>query len=319
MSMDALETVLHSTMERSRKKLILASVKSNALFAFIFATGRVETEAGGVKITNPLTIGRNPNITEYSYFDRLPLAPTNEFTTVEYGFARVAGSVIFSDQEIDENNGPGVIFKLMKAKLEVLEESIQEKFSTYLYGAGAGKAPYGLAALIPDDPTVGTLGGLDRAKQDQWRTLSYNMPGAVNHTNIEEVLDDILLDMTVRKDKPTVILVGRDLYRAYSQAIRDKLVVNLSELGKAGKNMTDLGFNGFMHQKVPFLYDEDCPANKAYFINTKYLRLHVLKGVNFTTKKLTSPWDMDAIGRRTVWQGQLCLWRAHRTHAVLIS
>jgi len=315
----ALDTVLHATLERSRKKLIMASLKSNAFMAWAFSTKRVEVEDGGYNITNPLTVGRNPNVTSFSYYDSLPVAQTDEFTTVEYRWSRVGGTVIISDQEQDENKGQSQIFKILKAKMEVLEESIKEKFSSYLYGAGAGKDPYGLEALIPDDPTTGTLGGINRATESQWRTSAYDFgAGGITSSNIEEAFDDILMDLTIKGEKPDLILAGRDIYRKYRAAVRDKLVINLGEL-KAGKGMVDLGFGGIAHDKIPIVYDEDCPVNKAYFINSKYLRLHMLKGVNMKTKELAAPWDTDAIGRRVIWQGQFCLWRAYRTHAVLIS
>ena len=48
---------------------------------------------------------------------------------MRYNWSRVAGSVIISDQEQDENKGTAQIFKLLRAKMEVLEESIKEKFS----------------------------------------------------------------------------------------------------------------------------------------------------------------------------------------------
>jgi hypothetical protein len=82
--------------------------------------------------------------------------------------------------------------------------------------------------------------------------------------------------------------------------------------------MVDLGFNGIAHDKIPIIYDEDCPVNKAFFINSTYLRLHMLRGVNMKIKELSAPWTVDAIGRRVVWQGQLCLWRAYRTHGVVL-
>lgn len=314
----ALDTVLHAVLEKSRRKLILASIKSNALQAWAFATGRVEFEDGGYNITNPLTTGRNPNVTSYEYFDTLPVAQTNEFNTVEYRWSRVAGSVIISDQEEDENKGDAAIFKLMKAKMEVLEESIKEKFSEYLYGAGAGSDPNGLAALIPDDPTTGTLGGINRVTEGQWRTSSYDFGSALDETVIEEAFDDILMDLTMKGDKPDIILCGRNIYRAYRAAVRDKVTIPLTETGN-GKRMMDLGFTGLSHQNVPLVYDEDCPVNKAYFINSKYLRLHILRHVNMKVKELAAPWNLDASGRRVVWQGQWCLWKAFRTHAVLIN
>jgi hypothetical protein len=313
----ALDTVLHSAIENSRKKLILASMKSNALMAWAFATKRVEVEDGGYNITNPLTVGRNPNVTSTEYYTPLPVAQTNEFTTVEYTWSLVAGSVIISDQEEDENTGHTAIFKLLKAKMEVLEESIKEKFASYLYGAGGGLDPLGLESLIPLDPTTGTLGGVNRATETQWRTSAYIYgSGAITSANIEEVHDDVLMDLTLKGDKPDVIFMGRDLYRIHRAAVRDKMVINLGEL-KGGKGMVDLGFGGLAHDSIPIIYDEDCPVNTMYYINSKYLRLHMLKGVNMRVKKLTAPWEVDAVGRRVVWQGQFCMWRAYRTHAVV--
>lgn len=316
--METIDTVLASVLERSRRKLIMASIKSNALMAWMFANNRVEYEDGGYNITNPLTVGRNPNVTTYRYYDQLPVNQTNEFTRVEYRWSRVAGTVIISDQEEDENKGQAAVFKLLRAKMQVLEESIKEKFSEYLYGAGAGADPNGLSNLIPDDPTTGTLGTIDRAQETQWRTSAYDFAGNLDETNIEEAFDDILMDLTLKGERPSVILCGRNIYRLYRAAVRDKVVVNMSESNN-GKKMMDLGFQGVKHQNITMMYDEDCPVNKAYFINDKYLRLHMLRGVNMRRKKLASPWSMDAHGSRVVWQGQFCVWRAYRTHAVLLN
>ncbi|MCA2589494.1 MAG: phage major capsid protein [Microcystis sp. M31BS1] len=260
--MPALATVLNSMLNRSRKQLIIASVRSNALMAWAFASDRVEYEDGGYNITNPLVVGRNPNVSSYEYYDQLPVAQTNEFATVAYGWSRVAGTAIISDQEQDENKGEAQIFKLMKAKLDVLEESFKEKFSEYLYSAGGGADPLGLPSLIPDDPTVGSLGGLNRAAETQWRTSSYAFSGTLDATNIEEAFDDILLDLTLKGEKPDLILCGRNIFRLYRAACRDKVVLNLSDTSN-GKRMMDLGFGGLAHQTIPLLYDEDCPVNKC--------------------------------------------------------
>lgn len=316
--MSVLATVLNATLQRSRKKLIMASMRSNALVAWAFATGRTELEEGGYHITNPLTVGRNPNVTAYAYYDSLPVAQTNEFTTVEYRWSRVAGTVIISSQEEDENKGEAAIFKLMKAKMEVLEESIKEKFSEYLYSAGGGANPLGLPSLIPDDPTTGTLGGISRVTEPQWRSSAYDFDGALNATNIEEAFDDVLLDLTLKGDKPDLILAGRNIIRLYRAAVRDKIMFNLSDT-QNGRRMMDLGFGGIAHQNISMLYDEDCPDNRCYFINSKYLRTHILRGVNMRVEKLSAPWSMDASGSRVIWQGQFATWRQYRTHAVVIN
>lgn len=317
MGSTVIETVLHSTLEKSRKKLMFAAVKANALYAYAMANNKVEYEDGGREISNPLIFGRNPNVTSYEYYDTLPIAQTNEFNTARYGWGRVAGSVIISEQEIDENRGAAEIFKILKGKMQALEESIKEKFQTYLYGAGTGKDPNGLALCIPDDPTTGTLGGINRATEPQWRTMAKDYNDSLTYQNIEEEFDDILLDMKQGKnEKPDLILCGRNIYKMYRKAVRDKISI-LADGTYAGKKMYDLGFDGVSFGGITMIYDEDCPSDKAYFINSTYLKMHVLKHVNMKVKELAAPWTQDCIGRRIIWQGQMCLWKANRTQCVI--
>lgn len=317
MGSPVIESVLHATLEKSRKKLMFAAIKANAFYAYAMANDKVEYESGGREISNPLIVGRNPNVKSYSYYDELPVNQTNEFDTVRYGWSRVAGTVIISDQEVDENQGETEIFKILKGKMQVLEESIKEKFQNYLYGAGIGKDPNGLALLVPDNPNVGVLGGIDRATEPQWRTMAKDYAGSLTSANIEEEFDDILLDMKQGKnEKPDLILCGRNIYKMYRKAVRDKISI-LADGTYAGKKMYDLGFDGVSFGGITMIYDEDCPADKAYFLNTTYLRMHVLKHVNMKVKELSAPWTTDAVGRRIVWQGQMCLWKANRTQCVV--
>lgn len=320
MASQALEEVVHATLVKSRKKLIFASMKANVLYSWMFVNDKIEFEDGGREITNPLITGRNPNVTSYEYYDELPVQQTSEFTTARYNFSRVAGSVIISDQEEDENQGETEIFKLLKGKMDALEESIKEKFSSWLYGTGVGKDPNGLALLVPDDPTTGIVGGIDRATETQWRTMAINMNGAIDDTNIEEILDDTMIDMKAGKEnKPDIIVAGRDLYRFYRKAIRDKKTIQNDGSYVGANKLLDLGFDAVSFAGVNMVYDEDCPSNKMYLLNTNHLKLHVMRHVNMKVKKLTSPWTQDASGTRVTWQGQLCLWKANRTQCVIIN
>ena len=63
--MPVLQNVLATTIERSRKKLIVAAMQSNALMAWCFARDRIENESSGYNITNPLLTGRNPTVGSY--------------------------------------------------------------------------------------------------------------------------------------------------------------------------------------------------------------------------------------------------------------
>lgn len=321
-----LDTVVHAMLERSRAKLIMASAISGTVSAYLHAKKRVVVEDGGPEIANPLIVGLNPNVQSMQYYDTVSVAQTDEFTTVSYNMSRVVGTLIISDQEEDENQGKSAIFKILKGKIMALDESISRQFATYHTSLGTGTDPNGLANLIPDDPTSGSIGGLSLATESQWRTSSYDFDGSLTPENIEEAFDDILeldLNRTESSDggassKPSVIFAGRNIYRMHKAAARDKQHIALDATG-TGKKLVNLGIVGTTHNGTPLLFDEKLNADKAYFVNDKFLTLHILKGVNMRVKKLVAPWSMDATGRRVVWEGQLCTWRNYRTHAVLIN
>lgn len=324
--MAALDTVIHAMLERSRAKLIMASAISGSVSAYLHAKKRVIIEDGGPEIGNPLINSLNPNVTSMQYYDQVPIDQTSEFITVTYSMSRVVGSLIISDQEEDENQGRAVIFKILKGKMMALEESIARQFAAYHTSVGAGTDPNGLGNLIPADPTTGTIGGISLATESQWRPSSYAFAGSLTPENIEEAFDDILeLDLNrgqttnaEQKEKPTCIFAGRNIYRMHKAAARDKTTIQLGETG-FGKKLINLGIVGTTHNGVPLMFDEKLAANDAYFINDSYLTLHILRGVNMKIKQLVAPWDTDAIGRRTVWEGQLCSWRNYRTHAYLTN
>lgn len=320
--MPTLDTVVHAMLSRSRAKLIMASAISGTVSAYLHAKKRVVVEDGGPEISNPLIVGLNPNVQSMQYYDQVSIDQTNEFTTVQFFMSRVVGSLIISDQEEDENQGRAKIFKIITGKIKALDESISRQFATYHTSVGAGTDPNGLGNLIPDDPTTGSVGGISLATESQWRSSSYNFAGTLTPENIEEAFDDIIeLDLNRKSDgqaspKPTVVFAGRNIYRMHKAAARDKQQIALTATG-TGKALVNLGITGTTHNGLPVLFDEKLGANKAYFVNEEYLTLHVLRGVNMKVKKLVAPWDMDATGRRVVWEGQLCTWRQYRTHAVL--
>lgn len=310
-----IEAMTHAMLTRSRKDLIMASAISATVSTYLHAKNRIVMEDGGPEITNPLIVGLNPNITSMQYYDEVPVAQTNEFTTVTYNMSRVVGTMIISDQEEDENQGRAVIFKILDGKMTALKESIKRAFAEYHTSVGAGSDPNGLGNLIPADPTTGSVGGINLAAEPQWRTSSYDFDGTLNTENIEEAFDDIIeLDLNRDGERPTVIFAGRNIWRMHRGAAREKQVINLDSTG-TGKALVNLGIRGTTHGGIPLLFDEKMDPNEFYVVNEKFLSLHILKGVNMKIKKLTAPWDMDAIGRRIVWEGQLCSWRGYRTHA----
>jgi len=308
------ETIIHAMANRSRKKLILAATLTGGVYTYLAAKGRIKMEDGGPEIENPLITGSNPNVTTATYYDTVPVDETSEFDTVLYNMTRMVGTLIMSDQEDDENQGDAVIIKILEGKIKALEHAIKKFQRTKAVTLNTGQDPNGLPNLLPPDPTTGSVGGMNLANEPLFRPSAYDFNGALDENNIEEAFDDILLDLHVDDTEPTVIFVGRNIFRLHRAAARDKTQISLSSTG-FGKQLINLGIKGTTHQGIPIIYDEALHPDQFYFINEEFLSIHILKSANMKVKKLTAPWNMDAIGRRYIMEYQLASWKNYRTHA----
>lgn len=308
----------HAMATRSRKKMIIAAVLPGGVFSYLAAKGRVKMEDGGPEIENPLLVGSNPNVAFATYYDTVPVDQTDELTTVHYELTRLVGSLVMSEQESDENQGDAVIVKILTAKLKALELQFKKTQRQYAVSLNSGQAPNGLPNLIPADPTTGTVGNINLANQPLFRPSAYDFNGGLEPGNIEEALDDIILDLTHDGEAPTVIFVGRNLYRMHRAAARDKTQISLGETG-FGKQLINLGIKGTTHQGLPLIYDEFMDPNDAYVLNEEYLNVHILSSANMKVKELVAPWNQDAIGRRYIMEYQLCSWNNYRTHAYVTN
>lgn len=312
------ETILHAMANRSHKKLVLAATLSGGIYTYLAAKGKIKMEDGGPEIENPIITGSNPNVTNATYYDTVPVDQTNEFNTILYNMTRLVGSVIMSEQEQDENQGDAVIIKILEGKLKALEHAIKKKQRTDAAALNTGSKPNGIYNLLPADPTTGTVGGINLANEILFRPSSYDFNGGLDENNIEEAFDDILLDLTHDDESCNVIFVGRNIFRMHRAAARDKTQISLGESG-FGKKLINLGIKGTTHQGIPIIYDEMLDPNDAFMVNDEYLSIHILKSANMKQKNLVAPWNVDAIGRRWIMEYQLCSWKNYRTHAYITN
>lgn len=312
--MTAPAILAHAMATRSRKKMLMAAVLPGGVFSYLAAKGRTKMEDGGPLIENPLLVGSNPNVAIAKYYDQVPVDQTDELTTVQYELTRLVGSLVMSEQESDENNGDAVIVKILKAKLEALEYSFKKAQRMYAVSFNTGDEPNGLPNLLPADPTSGTIGGISLSNQPLFRPSAYDFNGGLEPGNIEEALDDIILDLTHDGEAPTVIFVGRNIFRTHRAAARDKAQISLAESG-FGKQLINLGIKGTTHQGLTIVYDEFMDPDAFYVVNENFLNVHILSTANMKLKDLVAPWDVDAIGKRYIYEYQLCSWKNYRNHA----
>jgi hypothetical protein len=308
--------LIHAMATRSMKKLRIAAILPGGIYTYLAAAGKVKMEDGGPEISNPILVGGNPNVGPAVYYDRVPVARSSELDTVRYEMTRMVGTYVISEQEVDENSGSSKLVDMAAAKMQALEIAIKKYQRQKAVGVNSGKDPLGIGNLLPGVVTSGTIGGINLATEPMFRPSVYNYEGNLDHTNIEETFDDILLDMNNDEGKISVIFAGRKIFNLHRKAARDNAEISLTPSG-FGKKLAGLGLVGTNHQGIPIIYDEYLDPDVAYFVNENELMVHVLKTANMKMKDLQAPYDQDVIGKRYIMEYQLCAWKMFRTHAFI--
>lgn len=268
--------VLTATLE-SRSRTLRDSVsKNNALLSRLKEKGNQRPISGGSKILEELEYGEG-DMVWYSGYDTISYTPKQLFTAAEYALKLCAVPVAISGEEMLKNSGDEQMMDLLEKRVSNAEKTLCNKISQAIYSDGtgsSGKEIGGLALLVADDPTLGTVGNINRATtgNEFWRNQSSTKN--LTKANITQEMSALYNKCTRGSDKPDLIVCDDALYGIYDSTLMDMQRFSDPKLADAG--FVSLKFKG-----ADVIYDGGqggyCPANHMYFLNTNYIYLRTHK------------------------------------------
>ncbi len=283
------DALVSSTMKKYAPKFT-DNIFSNLPFLYWLRSGdRIEKVDGGEKLVEPLMYGTNSTAGSYAGYDDLDLTPQEGITAAEYPWRQFAVTVAISGIEEAKNNGPSAVFSLLKAKITQAELSAEEELdSMFITSVGTGNSSkdwYGLAYFIPDDPTTGTVGGINRATSgnEWWRPQVSDsaVPLTINAVSHQNNL------CTKGNDKPDLHLTTQVLYEAYESLLQPHLRLTNTKAA-------DAGFENLAFKSATLFYDDYVAAGDWYLLNSKYLKLKVHSKVWMSPSEFVKPPGQDA-------------------------
>jgi len=213
---------------------------------------------------------------------------------------------------------------LLQEQTEVLRLGFEEKFDydLHLDGTQSAESLAGLDHLISTTPSVGVVGGIDRATNVWWRN---NVALGVAQANLIDQME-ILWRACVRNGgRPDFILVGStflDTFRAAAQADIQRYLSNGNQ-AKLDPSISDLSFKGVPLVWDPVFADIDAagaPATpwekRCYFINTKHIRIRPAEGHDMISRKPPRAYNQYVHYWGLTWKGALSMNRSN-SHAVM--
>lgn len=307
------ELVTHTLRNRSRALADNVS-ENNALLKRLKERGRIKTISGGRTIAQELMYAENSTYKRYSGYEILNISPSEIMTAAEFGIKQAAVAITMSGLEELQNSGPEQMIDLLESRIENAEMTMENNMSNDIYSDGtadSGKQITGLQALIADDPTTGTVGGINRATYSFWRNKIYDFsdesvtPGS---DTIQTAMNTLYLRCSRNADHTDLIVADNTYFQYYWESLQAiQRITTMSGAGTAGAGFSSLKF---MNADVMFDggYNGSCPANHMYFLNSRYIHFRPHRDRNMVPLRPDRyATNQDAMVKLWAWAGNMTL------------
>jgi hypothetical protein len=290
---------------------------NNALLRRLKERGNVKTFSGGNVILQEImyTDAATDNTNSYSGYEVLNVSQNSPISAAQFSITQYAAAVSISGLEMIQNSGKEAIIDLLDGRMQVAEAQLANRISQDIYGDGtgnSGKNITGLAAAVPDAPSTGTYGGINRATWAFWRSVSFSgvaNGGAVSASNIQKYMDSVAVQLIRGTDKPDLIVCDNNYYSLYLQSLQA-----IQRITDGGNSNVGAGFASLKYYGAGMASDvvldggigNDATANHMFFLNTKYMMFRPHVDRNFVPiGGERQAVNQDAIVKLIGWAGNL--------------
>lgn len=303
-SPNAVFTEMVTTTFRNHPRKIVDNVTNhNALLRLMKERGNIKTESGGYEIVVPLSYAENQTYQRYSGYDPLNINPSDVLSAAKYDWSQVAIHVTASGRELRMNNSEERIINLVKARVQNAMDTAANSFSTDIYSDGALTNQIGgLQHIITADGT-GTVGGINATNFPFWKNQFKEMTGTGTYASMRQDMNILWMSLVRGVDKPDLIVMSHDLYAVYEDGLQ-------ANQRYADAKMASWGFETVKYKSASVIFDDNDnfskTAEKAYFLNTKYLYLIEHPEARWSQEEDKVPLNQDAVVIPIYWMGQMC-------------
>lgn len=312
----AITDIIATTIQSRSGELADNLTNNNALLKRLQSKGNVRPFSGGNVILEEIMYNdpSTNNANSYSGYEVIDISPDSPISAAQYSITQYADAVTMSGLEMLQNSSKEAIIDLLDGRMQVSEARLLNRIASDIYGDGTGnggKNITGLAAAVPDDPTSGTYGGINRANWAFWRSKKYSGTtdggAAVSSTNIQKYMTSLAIQLVRGNDKADLIVADNNYYSLYVQSLQAIQRITSEENAAAG--FASLKFYGGGTSADVVLdggVGNACTANHMFFLNTNYIFLRPHKERNFVPiGGERQAINQDAIVKLYGWAGNL--------------
>ena len=307
-----LSEIVTTTLRNRSKKLADNVTENNAVLYRLKEKGKIKPVSGGRTIVQELEYAENGTYKRYSGYENLDISPSDVFTAAEFDFKQAAVAVSISGLEQLQNSGSDALLDLLEGRINNAEKTMVNNIAADMYSDGTadgGKQIGGLQLLVADDPTTGTVGGINRASYSFWRHATYDAPtdggAAATSANIQDYMNSLYVQLVRNTDAPDLILSDNNYFKHYWASLQAIQRITSDKMGQAGfQTLKFMGADVVLDGGV----GGSCPTDHMYFLNCDYIHYRPHKDRNMTPldpDRFST--NQDAMVKLIGWAGNMTL------------
>lgn len=318
-STDKLSQAFSLALEQRSSETVDLVTDSNVLLKVMKDKNLMKSYSGPT-IRHRLNYAQTGSSVWYSGYKFLNPKPGEYFYDAEYTPKMLAVSATMSGEEILQNSGANQLKELMSSVVSIAQGEIRDVFTASLHSNGTafgGEELVGLQAAVPTANATGAYAGISRVDNTWWRTSTYDADTdftgtgtQVTATTIRPMYEKIMIERSLGKNGPNLILADQNHYTAFSAALATiQRVTDEGPLAQLG--FPALKFAGAGRSVEVVLeggIGTNMPSNTTYFIDTKGLMVRYHPDRYFKPfNGRQTPVNQDAVVQHIGFMGEMTL------------
>ena len=308
--------LLTTTLDNYKAEITSNVINNHPLLNRLQSKGNIVKASGGATFQEKISFASNGTVQSQGEYDTFNTTPQDVLTTATFAQKIITGTMTMTDLELKQNAGKEAFINLAEAKKKVLVDSLKNTLGSQIYGDGTGNSSKdigGLQLLIADDPTTGTVGGINRANYSFWRNKLYDFSVesvTASSTTIQAAFNTLWTRCQAQAMELPDLIATDSVYFSYFETSLQAVQRIVDPAIGA------LGYSSYKYKNADVFYDPECPASHAYFINTNHVFLKYLGKELLEVGETMRPVNQNAYVTPIVFTGNMTIDNA-RVHGVM--
>ncbi len=242
-------------------------------------TGSINTLGGGKEIEEIVMLKENTNVGFVAYDETVGTDAVDVMDQAIFDWKYCYGNAVVYDAQIKMNSDSKYKkINLVENVIKNAEATMINAIGTAMFNTADSDSLDGLPALITDDGTTTTVGGLSTTTYPNWMNKFQGVATSPTYATLTAGMRILYRNLTRGVSKPDLIVTNPTLYGLYESGLTELKRFTGGKIGES--EFEALEFNG-----AKIIFDENCPANRMFFLNTNSMAFNFHREAMFTVGK----------------------------------